>query len=256
MNELIVSIITVCYNSESTIERTIESVLNQTYKNVEYIIIDGNSTDGTMSIVNKYRDIFGERLIVVSEKDNGIYDAMNKGISMASGTIIGIINSDDFYELNAIEDIVGAYLTDNSNPFSVYYGGTGIVSDGQIKRVAYSDHEKLEEEMISHPASFVTRCVYDEFGLFDLKYSCVADYDFMLRLKRSGRVSFIPIKKHVANFSLGGICSTSKAYVDLLRMRMNYGMISKTKGYLEIFKALLADKMQKYGMEPIRLRKR
>ena len=106
-----VSIITVCYNSAATIRRTIESVLRQTYQNIEYIIVDGASKDETLSIIEEYRDALGQRLRLVSEPDQGIYDAMNKGIRMAEGTLIGILNSDDFYEPMAVEHIVNA-MTD------------------------------------------------------------------------------------------------------------------------------------------------
>jgi len=251
-----VSIVTVCYNSELTITRTIESVLNQTYKNIEYIIIDGKSADGTMQIVDRYRQDFGERLVVVSEKDGGIYDAMNKGITHASGELIGIINSDDYYEADAVEKIVKAYEEDNSNPLTVYYGGTALVKDDEVTQVVYSDHNKLEEEMITHPSCFVTKKVYEEMGTFNLQYKCVADYDFMLRLKRSGKVSFIPLKELVAYFTMGGMSSTGKAYIDLINLRMNYGMISKVDGTVKIYKARFAQWMQKHGMKPISLRKR
>jgi len=255
MNDIKVSIITVCYNSELTIEKTLESVLGQTYTNIEYIIVDGKSTDGTLKVVDKYKSEFGNRLIIVSEKDKGIYDAMNKGIRLATGQLIGIINSDDYYEPTAVEDIVDAYKNDNANPLSVYYGGTAMVRDGEIKWISYSDHEKLEVEMITHPSCFVTKQVYEEFGCFDLQYSCVADYDFMLRLKKSGKVSFLPVKKHISNFVLGGMSSTGKAYIDLIHLRVNYGMITKIDGNIRIFKAKLASWMQKYGMEPVRIRK-
>lgn len=256
MDDIAVSIITVCYNSEKTIERTIRSVLNQTYSNFEYIIVDGKSTDGTMDIVNMYKSDFGEKLVVVSEKDNGIYDAMNKGIRLSKGRIVGIINSDDYYELNAVELIVNSYLNNKSNPLSVYYGGTAIVDEEGVRRIVYSNHEDLEEGMITHPSCFVTKETYEVMGLFDIEYSCVADYDFMLRLKRSGRVLFIPIKEHIANFTLGGTCSTSKAYIDLLHLKMNYGKMSKLEGTVEIYKAKLAEWMIKRGMRPIQIGKR
>ena len=105
-NNIKVSIITVCFNSEKTIRRTIESVLYQTYPNIEYIIVDGKSTDGTVDIVKEYLPAFQKRLRYVSERDKGIYDAMNKGIRLSAGDVIGIINSDDFYEPDAVENIV------------------------------------------------------------------------------------------------------------------------------------------------------
>src|SRR5574344_2512884 len=105
MKKPLITIITVCYNSEKTIERTIKSVVNQTYKNIEYIFIDGASSDKTLDIIKKYMKEYSF-IKLISEKDNGIYDAMNKGISLSTGSIIGMINSDDYYELDAVESIV------------------------------------------------------------------------------------------------------------------------------------------------------
>jgi len=102
MKDILVSIITPCLNSKKTIRKTIESVINQTYKNIEYIIVDGESTDGTIEIINEYREKYKDCIKFISEKDNGIYDAMNKGIKLCSGSLIGIINSDDYYETNAV----------------------------------------------------------------------------------------------------------------------------------------------------------
>ena len=103
------SIITPCFNSENTIERTLKSVLNQTYSMYEYIIVDGGSTDSTLDIIRSYKDFFGDKLKVISEPDNGIYDAMNKGISWATGDFVGIVNSDDFYEEDCLT-IVSSYI--------------------------------------------------------------------------------------------------------------------------------------------------
>lgn len=251
-----VSIITVCYNSEKTIEQTIKSICNQSYDNIEYIIVDGLSKDNTLKIVDKYRGVLGDKLKVVSEKDNGIYDAMNKGVKMATGELVGIINSDDYYEADAVEKMVAAYNSDHSNPYTVYYGGTVLIREGKPLPMVYSDHNRLEEEMISHPSCFVTKATYDKMGAFDLKYTHVADYDLMLRYFRSEKVSFIPVKEHIANFALGGACSTTKAYIDLLKLKMNYGKISKVKGNIEIYKARLAAYMEKHGMKPISFRKK
>ena len=116
MGNTFFTIITPCFNSEKTIEKTLQSVLNQTYQNFEYIIIDGGSTDDTLSIIESYKEKFAEKLTVVSEKDNGIYDAMNKGIQLAKGELVGIVNSDDFYETDALENIVNEYQNEK-------YGG-------------------------------------------------------------------------------------------------------------------------------------
>lgn len=255
MEDIKVSIITVCYNSEKTIERTIKSVLDQTYKRIEYLIIDGASTDDTLIIIDKYKDTFGDRLKVVSEKDEGIYYAMNKGIGLATGELIGIINSDDWYEQDAVENIVKAYEENHNNPCTIYYGKTGMICDGKLLRIEQPSHEELEEQMISHPSCFVTAKTYKEYGVFDTKYTSVADYDLMLRYIRSNKVSFIPVDKHIANFALGGMSSTGKAYIDLLMLKMNYGKISRLKGNVEILKARLAIFMEKRGKEPIQIRK-
>ncbi len=246
-----VSIITVCYNSEKTIEKTIKSVLGQTYDNIEYIIVDGASSDGTMDIVSSYRDSFGDRMTVISEPDDGIYYAMNKGIERSAGELIGIINSDDWYEADAVEKVVEAYNEHHENPLTVYYGLTGIIRDGGMLEVARSFHDNLENEMILHPSCFVTKAAYDRIGVFDTGYTSAADYDLMLRYKRSGQVDFVPVEAHIANFVIGGMCSTGKAYIDLLKLKMDYGKISKVKGYMEIIKARLAETMEKNGKKPI-----
>lgn len=113
------SIITVCFNSEETIERTIISVLSQSYQNFEYIIVDGASTDGTLGIVEKYVEKYPDKIKLISEKDDGIYDAMNKGIRVASGDLIGIVNSDDYYETDALENISETY---DGEKYEIVYG--------------------------------------------------------------------------------------------------------------------------------------
>ena len=256
MENIKVSIITVCYNSVLTIEKTIASVLNQTYKNIEYIIIDGASVDGTIDIIDKYKDLFDGKLIVVSEKDDGIYYAMNKGIGLASGKLIGILNSDDWYEPDAVEKILRSYENKHDNPLAVYYGNMGMIRDGKLTGISKSDHNNLENEMIAHPSCFITKNAYDQLGVYDTQYTSVADYDLMLRYKRSGEVDFIYVDEYIANFTLGGMSSTGKAYIDLLRLRMNYGKLSRLSGSIEIAKARLAEYMEKHGLKPIQIRKK
>ena len=256
MDDIKVSIITVCYNSEATIEKTILSVLEQTYENIEYIIVDGASKDGTMSIINRYTEQFGDRLRVISEPDDGIYYAMNKGIRVATGDLIGIINSDDWYEKDAVKIVVDSFKKKCDNPLAVYYGKTGIYRDGVLIRVASSSHEKLEEDMISHPSCFVTDRVYEDIGLFNTNYCSVADYDLMLRCKRSKKVDFVFVDAHIANFALGGMSSTGKAYIDLVRLKMDYGQISVFAGQIDIMKAKLAIMMEKRGLKPVSIGKK
>lgn len=217
-----VSIITPCYNSAKTIEDTIISVLNQTYKNIEYIIVDAKSNDGTLDIINKY--INDKRIKVISEKDNGIYDAMNKGIKLATGDLIGIINSDDWYEIDAVEKIIRDY--DPSNIFQVLYGMEKIYMDNKEYQTILRHHQFLEKEMIAHPSCFVTKQVYLNFGMFNTEYKICADYEFMLRLFYAD-VKFVPIYEIISNFRLGGISSSQKGTIETSKMKYNKKLISK-----------------------------
>ena len=199
-----ISIITVVYNGKKTIEQTINSVLGQTYDDIEYIIIDGDSTDGTQEIVRS----FGNKIACfISEKDNGLYDAMNKGIRHSNGEIIGIINSDDWYVADAIDNIVKAFEETDAD---VVYGGMEIVHKGGY--CSKLKNGKLEDILfrmtIPHPTAFVKRSVYERIGLFDLQYKIVADYDLFLRMYLSG-IHLYQIPKTIAYFRDGGISSTN-----------------------------------------------
>ena len=201
-----ISIITVCLNSASTIEQTIESVLVQKDKDVEYVIVDGGSTDGTLEIINKYRNVID---IVISEPDNGIYDAMNKGISLAQGDIIGIINSDDWYEQEIFEQVRETFSVSDAG---VVYGKMNLISEnGDSQLLIPTDIEKLRYEMeIPHSTVFIKKNIYEEYGLFSLEYKIAADYELMLRYYSRG-VKFVYLNEILANFRLGGMsCQQSK----------------------------------------------
>jgi glycosyltransferase involved in cell wall biosynthesis len=228
-----ISIITVCYNSAATIKRTMESVLNQTYKDIEYIIIDGASTDGTLEIIKAYQDSFQGRLKVVSEPDNGIYDAMNKGIRMASGELIGILNSDDYYEPMAVE-----YIENNKrdDKYQILYGFMRSVKDGEEFKIDRCSHKFMRNAMIAHPTCFVSKKIYEDFGGYDLQYVSVADYDFMLRMSENKDVKFYPVDHVITNFAMGGMSATDAAWLDLLKLRRNYGIITEKQYKREMFK--------------------
>jgi glycosyltransferase involved in cell wall biosynthesis len=198
-NRPLVSIITVCLNSQRTIQRTIESVLNQTYQNIEYLIIDGCSTDGTLDIINKYIDKIS---YFKSEPDYGIYDAMNKGISFANGELIGMINSDDWYENDTVENVINCYSEVHNEV--VLYGLMKLFKNGKLWMIKSNCHLFLNEGMINHPTCFVSKSIYKNYGFFDLKYKYSSDYDFMLRLIRRD-VKFVQIEKILANMDQYGI---------------------------------------------------
>lgn len=224
-DNILVSVITVCYNSEKTIRRTIESVLYQTYKNIEYIIVDGKSTDDTCRIISEYSGLFGDRLRLVSEMDQGIYDAMNKGIRLSEGKLIGILNSDDFYERDAVECMVSAW---DGEQEQILHGLMRQLRHGREYGVILTSADFLHEKMIQHPSCFVTRAVYDKIGLFDLQYKYVADSDLMMRAYEAG-ISFKPVYHLISNFEEGGASEKAAAQIEGFRLSRQRGEISFLK---------------------------
>ena len=196
----LVSIITVVYNGENYLEMTIRSVIEQTYDNIEYIVIDGGSTDKTVDIIKKYSDQID---YWISEPDKGIADAFNKGISLSTGDIIGIINADDWYEPNTIQIIVN-----NLKPFpAVYCGHMNLYSpDGaNFLKLHKSRPDRLSQTMrVAHPSTFVHRLVYDNVGTYSIDYKSAMDYDFFLRA-RSFPFEIIIVNQVLSNMRLGGI---------------------------------------------------
>lgn len=189
-----ISIITVSYNSAETIEDTIKSVLAQDYSELEYIIVDGGSKDNTLEIVDKYKEKIAK---VISESDKGIYDAMNKGIRMATGEVVGIINSDDFYEHNTVLKEISDCLS--SDQIDACYGNIKYVDRVDIKKqVRFWKAGNYEKKKLAwgwimpHPAFFVKKEVYNKLGLFNLDFRIAADYELMLRfLKNDIQVHYI-----------------------------------------------------------------
>lgn len=226
MCELLVSVITPCYNSRNTIAKTLECIGKQTYKNIEYIIIDGGSTDDTLNVVEQYKDKLPEKLTVVSEKDNGIYDAMNKGIKLARGQLIGIVNSDDWYEPDTVEQAVNNY---GKNQYEVVYGMQRNFFRGKEKSVFLYRHEFLPEQMITHPTCFVTADTYRDFGMFDTRYRSAADYDLMLRFYESKKVVFTPVMRVMSNFRLGGMSGSQTGVRENAAIRYQRGYMNKKR---------------------------
>ena len=236
-NDVLVSVITPCYNSAGTIAKTIESVLKQTYRNIEYIIVDGASTDNTMKIVKRYESEFEGRMKLISEKDQGIYDAMNKGIRNAHGLLIGIISSNDYYELDAIENIVQNI---SGEKYQILYGLLRTIKDEKEIMVYSKNHANLNNAMITHPTCFVSKQIYSDFGMYSLKYKYSSDYEFMLRMIRNKNVRFKEIYVIISNYSVDGVSSSVKGYRDTLRLKKEYGLISKGAYAIQMLKSGLS----------------
>jgi len=208
----LVSIITVVYNGEKHIEQTIESVLNQTYKNIEYIIIDGNSKDGTINILKKYEDKIA---LWQSEPDGGIYFAMNKGIQLAKGEIIGILNADDYYLPDAVMRIVQA---NSKNPSDIFYGDMLVVAEGKNDTIQKPDISKMNEmPSIPHPTCFVKKAVYEKAGTFDIRFKISSDYEFLLRCIRKN-FKFLYVPEIITTFRQGGISASCYSNVEGYRV--------------------------------------
>jgi glycosyltransferase involved in cell wall biosynthesis len=220
-----VSIITVCFNSAATIRDTIESVLSQSYPDIEYIVIDGGSRDETMAIVSEYS---GQIAKIVSEPDKGIYDAMNKGVRYSTGDIVGILNSDDFYEsTRAVEEIVSCFHAEPSP--DIVFGDVVFVEPDNLKKIVryYSSKQfrpwKLRFGwMPPHPATFIRKEAYASIGDYSLSYRISADYEMFVRLLlvarlRWKRVDRVVVRMRAGGISTAGLSSTIRLNREIVR---------------------------------------
>jgi glycosyltransferase involved in cell wall biosynthesis len=206
-----VSIITVCFNSAKTIRDTIESVLSQDFTNVEYIIIDGGSTDQTIDIISEYRSQITH---FISQADRGIYDAMNKGIAIATGDVVGILNSDDVYmSTSTVSELMGVMIEQKTD--SIF--ADLMVVDAETMKIVlrYYDSSKFSPNkfrfgwMPAHPSFFVKRWVYDLVGQFSLDYQISADYEMLIRMLYVKKISYAYLSKPVVKMRTGGTSSAS-----------------------------------------------
>lgn len=205
-----ISIITATYNSGATVADTMRSVLRQTHKDIEYWIIDGGSKDNTIDVVREYEPLFEGRLHWISERDRGIYDAMNKGLQRVTGDVVGILNSDDYYTSDdALQTIVDAFVQDET--LEATYGDIHFINDGEPdKCVRYYSSEIFSHKLLrwgympAHPSFYVRKKVYDEVGLFSLNYKIAADYDMMVRMYYCRGLKSKYIKKDFVTMRTGG----------------------------------------------------
>jgi glycosyltransferase involved in cell wall biosynthesis len=244
--KLKISIITVVYNNIATIEDAINSVLNQDYPNIEYIVIDGKSNDGTLDIINKYRSKIHT---VISEPDLGIYDAMNKGINHSTGDIIGILNSDDLYENNTIlSTIIKKFELDKN--LDIIYGNLVYVKPNNTQTIVRKWKSKnyyptyFEDGNVPpHPSLFLKSSVYKNAGNFNLKYKLAADYEYMLRIFKKFTFKIEYLDLYIVRMRLGG--ATNKSIKNII------------KGNKEIIKAWESNSIKiPFLLMPLRLIKR
>jgi len=204
----LISVITVCYNEEKGIEKTCESIVNQSNKNFEWIVIDGKSTDGTLDIIGKYKKQIG---YFVSEKDRGVYDAMNKGISKSSGKYLLFLNGgDSFVEKNILEK-VSSFIKKDKLQSEIYYGNA-IYGNGEVVDFSKAVLNKsfFLNKTISHQATFIKRQLFQKYGNYNPNYKIVADFDFWVKaiVKNKIKTKYLPIA--VSIFNLEGIGSNYK----------------------------------------------
>lgn len=210
-----ISIITVTYNSENTVRDTIESILAQTYPNLEYIVIDGKSRDHTLSILKEYEPRFQGRMKWISEADRGIYDAMNKGIQMAGGDIVGILNSDDFFTSNdVLQRVVREFEKDTA--LEAVYGDVHFVPPDDLQQcVRYYSSAIFRPSLFrfgfmpAHPSFYVKRECYEKYGLYTPEYKIAADYDLLIRLLYVNRISYRYVKMDFVTMRTGGVSTRS-----------------------------------------------
>ncbi|PAX60061.1 glycosyltransferase family 2 protein [Brunnivagina elsteri] len=217
-NQLLVTIITVVFNADKSLESTIKSVINQSYENIEYILIDGGSTDNTLDILRKYENDID---YWISEADNGIYDAMNKGISLSNGSLIGIINAGDMYKEEAIEIVVNYYEKEQLS--SVYVGDCKLFINQNDQWILMSAKSRqFPYRMIPHPSTFISASIYKNYGLFDDSFKIAADYDLLCRLYKKS-VPFVYINEVITIACPPGLSSNYYlANIEALKVRLRH----------------------------------
>jgi glycosyltransferase involved in cell wall biosynthesis len=245
VQDIRVSLITVTYNAESSIKRCIQSVIAQNYKNIEYIIIDGASTDDTLKIINQYQPHIN---ILVSEPDSGMYDALNKGISLATGEIIGILNADDYFSTHEILTEVASVFSDPQ--IDVLYGNLDFVDLNAtiIRRwrtKAYKQGMFSYGWMPAHPTFYCRRTLFNRMGFYSLEYGTAADYELMLRFMHNKNVNAYFLDKVMVNMQVGGM--SNKNPLSRLRAWKNDLKAMQINGIKFPLLTLIMKPLRKFG---------
>lgn len=248
MSQIKISVITVCFNAAETIERTIRSVRSQTYRNVEYIIVDGASTDGTMSIVSEHADMISK---LVSEKDDGIFDAMNKGVSLATGDIVYFLNGDDcFVDERVLGDVARTFEQDTSR--TLVYGNV-ILKGGPEGVICYPARafktrsiSEFLHNSFCHQAVFVRRTLFSRIGPFDCSYRYSADYEWIIRVfKTDAGAGFFFLDRSIAYYSCLGRSNQHRALTSREVTRMQFRHFFSLEYIWYFFRYVLVRRLKK-----------
>lgn len=230
-----ISIITATFNSVGTVRDTIESVLRQSYSNIEYIIKDGGSKDKTLEICEKYESSFGGRIRIITAPDNGIYDAMNKGFEAATGDIVGILNSDDFFTSDdVIAKVAEAFVADDS--IDAVYGDIHFVKDDNLNKCTrYFSSRYFRPWMLrfgfmpAHPSFYCKKSIFEKYGMYDLQYRTSSDFEMMVRLlwKYKIKTKYLNmdfVTMRAGGESTAGLASKRKVNNDIARSLKAHGI--------------------------------
>lgn len=219
-----ITLITVTYNSGNTLKSTFESILKQSYTDIEYIVVDGSSKDNTISIIKEYEPLFKGKLKWVSEPDEGLYDAMNKGIRMATGDIVGILNSDDFFTSNNVLQEIATTFKKNKELDAIYGDIHFVNPDNLQKCVRYYSSKVFKRGLMrlgfipAHPSFYIRRECFDKYGLYKTDYKIAADFEFLLRViyKQKIRTKYLPMD--MVTMRTGGASTSGiKSYVGIMK---------------------------------------
>lgn len=239
------TVVTVVFNGESVIEKTVESVLNQEYPPFEYLIFDGASTDSTLNLIAQYKEAFAQKgitLSVVSEKDGGIYNAMNKGVKAATGDFVSFLNAGDWYEPDALKNINAFY---QEEPFDLTYGGLHYINpNGTVtNKMSKLDRFPVSSRHWNHPSMFLRREIYQKYG-FDEQFRAYADFDLYLKLRKDGTKIRV-IDKVITNFVADGVSTNTSLKKVLARSKEKFEAYRK-EGYSPVYWA------EAYGWEMVK----
>lgn len=242
-----VTIITVCYNRKATIEQSINSVLNQDYADIEYIIVDGNSSDGTQDIIKSYSDKITK---YVSEPDKGMYDAINKGLAMATGDIVGLMHSDDvFFDETVVTKIVEAF-NKNPNADAIYGDGIYVTNDAEQKIVRNRiggeyDVKKIKSGWLPlHPTVYIRNSVIKKHGHYNLDFKIASDTEFLLRYLYKHNINVSYLNSYIVKMRMGGLSTNYKRAIEVLREDYKIYKFHKLSGAKVVFQKKILALMQ------------